>query len=50
MEAPSRPRPTVAMPTVPPVRKAIRMPESRSPSRAAEATRTLAFTARLMPR
>jgi hypothetical protein len=51
MEAPSRPRPTVAIPTTPPVRKAMRMPSERpSGWRAAAATRTLALTARLMPR
>ena len=50
MAAPSRPRPTVNMPTTPPVRKAIRMPSSRPEVRAASATRTLALTANDMPR
>src|SRR3954453_5976031 len=49
-EAPSRPRPTVAMPTTPPVRKATRMAGSRPSSRAAAATRTFARTASDMPR
>jgi len=41
----------VAIPTTPPVRKAMRMPSERpSGWRAAAATRTLALTARLMPR
>ena len=41
----------LALVDLPPVRKAIFIPRSRPPSwRAAEATRTLALTARLMPR
>jgi hypothetical protein len=49
--APSRPSPTVAMPTAPPVRMAICMPTSRpSGWRAAAATRRLARVASHMPR
>ena len=48
--APSSPRPTVAMPTWAPVRKAIRMAGFRPSERAAAATRTLARTASHMPR
>ncbi len=49
-EAPSRPRPTVAMPTKAPVRKPMVMAGSRPSVSAAAATRRLARTARLMPR
>ena len=49
MEAPSRPSPTVAMPTWAPVRKAIFIAGLRPSLRAAEATRTLARTASHMP-
>ena len=50
-DAPSRPRPTVNMPTKPPVRNAIRAPLSRPPSVVeAAATRMLALVARFMPR
>ena len=48
--APSRPMPTVIMPTCAPVRNAIRMAGSRPSLRAADATRTLALTASDMPR
>ena len=48
--APSRPRPTVSMPTIAPVRRPIRMAGSRPCSFAAAATRRLARTARFMPR
>ena len=49
--APSRPRPTVSMPTIPPVRYAMRNPRLRPepPPRAAAATRTLARVAIVMP-
>ena len=50
MLAPSRPRPTVSMPTMAPVRKPIFMAGSRPTSLAAAATRRLAFTASDMPR
>ena len=51
MEAPSRPRPVVARPTAPPVRKAICMAFSRPPSPlAAAATRTFARVASHMPK
>ena len=48
--APSRPRPTVAMPTKAPVRNPIFIAGSRPTVLAAEATRRLACTARDMPR
>ncbi len=48
--APSRPNPTVAMPTWAPVRKAIFIAVSRPSLRAAEATRTLARVASHIPR
>ncbi len=48
--APSRPRPTVSMPTIAPVRRPIRMAGSRPVVSAAAATRRLARTARFMPR
>ncbi len=47
--APSRPRPTVSMPTVPPVRNAMRMAVSRPSFWAAAATRTLARVASHIP-
>ena len=50
IEAPSRPRPTVSMPTMPPVRNPIRMAGSRPVSLAAAATRRFALTASDMPR
>ena len=48
--APSRPRPTVSMPTIAPVRKPMFIAGSRPDSLAAAATRRLAFTASDMPR
>ncbi len=48
--APSRPRPTVSMPTVAPVRKPMCIAGSRPCDSAAAATRRLACTARFMPR
>ncbi len=48
--APNRPRPTVSMPTMAPVRKPIVIAGSRPWVSAAAATRRLAFTARDMPR
>ena len=49
IDAPSRPRPTVAMPTCAPVRKAIFIAVFRPSLRAADATRTFARTASHMP-
>ncbi len=48
--APSRPRPTVSMPTMAPVRKPMFIAGSRPSALAAAATRTLARTASHMPR
>ncbi len=49
-EAPSRPRPTVSMPTIAPVRRPMVIAGSRPVVLAAAATRRLARTARFMPR
>jgi hypothetical protein len=48
--APRRPRPTVNMPAMPPVRKATFRAAGRDPLLAAAAVRTLPRTARLIPR
>ena len=48
-EAPTSPRPTVVIPTTPPVRNAIRTAFSADLCRAASATRTLARTASHIP-
>jgi hypothetical protein len=47
--APRRPRPTVNMPAIPPVRKATLRAAGRLPVRAAAAVRTLPRVARVMP-
>ncbi len=49
IEAPVRPRPTVSMPTMPPVRNATWNPCAVCPARAAAATRTFACVASVMP-